>query len=158
MATQPNKEGTQLRSDFRKICDTLCDQAELDECNISFDDGRMLSETDSAMMRISYDDLARKEFWKPYGKDAKIEAALEDHEEMIIDIEHEIERETTQTVADAYLFSIDYSAFLWFCVSRAAFHNPVFGGRPLFVGHGLDEGDRADSVSHTGPCNFEPIR
>ena len=128
MATRPNKEGTQLRSDFDKICETLYDLEELDKCNIKYDDGWIISETDRATMRISYDDLAGQAFWKPYAKDAKIEAALEDHEEMVMDIEHEIKRVTTRTVADAYLLSIDYSDFLWFCLWRAAFHNPIFAG------------------------------
>ena len=139
MATHPNKEATQLRSDFDKICETLCDLAELDGCNINFDHGWIVSETDCATMRISHDGLVGQAFWKPYAKDAKIEAALEDHEEMVIDIEHEIERETTRTVADAYILSMDYSDFLWFCIWRAAFHNPVFTGTD-------------------GPSKFEQIR
>lgn len=159
MATQPNKEGTQLRSDFVKICDLLLDLAEHDEDDLKFDDGRMMSETDITMMRISYTDLARRAFWKPYAKDAKIEAALSDYEEMIEDIEHEIERGTTQTIEDAYLLSMDYSDFLWFCVSSVAFHNPVFGGEVvrLFEDDDVGEGGGFDTVSHTGPCIFERI-
>ena len=159
MASERNKEGMQLRSDFAKICDLLSDLAELDEDDLRFDDGLMVSETDSAMMRISYDDLARKTFWMPYAKDAKIEAALEDHEEMIDEIEHECERGTTQTTEDAYLLSMKYSDFVWFCVSNAAFQNPVFGGEviDIFGNNGMFTDARADSVSQKGPCVFEQI-
>ena len=128
MTSQSNKDGTQLRSDFDKICETLYDLADRDECDVSFEDGRMVSESDCAMMRISYDDSVRKACWKPFAKEAKLEKALEDHEEMIEDIERGTERALTKTMADAYLLSIDYCDFLWFCLWRAALHNPALGG------------------------------
>ena len=160
MATQPNKEGMQLRSDFGKIIDTLSDLADYDESDLNFADGKMMSRADIAMMRIFYDNLACKAFWKPYAKDAKLEAALEDHEEMVEDIEVELGRAPTETVADAYILSIQYSHFLYFCVTNATFSNPVFGGEKedIFGSRGIAEGGTADSVTSTGPCIFEGVQ
>lgn len=157
MATQPNKEGKQLRANFVRIIDLLCDLAEQQfKSELNFDDGGIMSEADNAMMRISYDGLASQAFWQPYSKDAKIEAALDDFEEMIEDIENEVVRGPTQTVEDAYILSIKYSRFLYFCVTNAAFFNPVFGGEPinLFGDHGVGE---ADPVGPTGPRIFEEV-
>ena len=158
MTTQPNKEGMQLRSAFSNICDTLSDLADHDESDLNFDHGVVISHLDNATMRISYDSHARQGFWKPYAKDAKIEAALEDHEEEIEDIEHEFGG-TTQTVADAYTLSIKYGDFLWGCLSRAVLYNPVFGGEAITLnpGHGVGEGSRPNSASHNGPSTFEQI-
>ena len=164
MTTQPNKEGKQLRANFERIIDLLCDLAVQFESDPRFDDGMVVSETDKAMMRISYDDLASKAFWEPYPKDAKIKAALDDFEEMVDDIEHETERRPTQTVQDAYLFSMDYSDFLYYCVTNATFHNAVFGGEKIDIldiilrKRGVGEGGRANSVSPTGPCTFEGVQ
>ena len=160
MAPERNKEGMQLRSDFVKICDLLSDLAEHNEDDLRFDDGRMVSKTDNVMMRISYDDLARKAFWMPYAKDAKIEAALEDHEEFIDDIEDEVGRGTAQTTEDAYLRSMKYSDFIWWYVSNATLDNPVFGGEVIdpFGDYGMFSDAIADSVSQTSPRIFEQIQ
>ena len=126
MASQMNSEGAQLRYDFDVICETLYDLADRDDGDFDFDDGIIISELDSVKMKILYDDSARKAFWKPYLQDAKLDEALESHEELVEDIETEIERGPTKTIADAYLLSLDYADFLWFCLWRAALHNPVF--------------------------------
>ena len=132
MASLPNSEGAQLRYDFDVICETLYDLADLDRCDFDFDDGIILSEPDSAKMKISYDDSAREAFWKPYLQDAKLDEALESHEELVEDIEHgedpedRIDRGPTRTIGDAYNLSLDYSDFLYFCVWRAALDNLAF--------------------------------
>ena len=133
MASRPNSEGAQLRYNFDVICDeTLYDLADRHEEDFDFDNGTIISEPDRAKMKISYNESARKAFWKPYLQDAKLDEALESHEELVQDIEHgeDIENRTdrgpTKTVGDAYLLSLDYSDFLWFCLWRAALHNPVF--------------------------------
>ena len=131
MASLPNSEGAQLRHDFDVICETLYDLADRDLCDFDFKDGIIISELDSAKMKISYDDSARKAFWKPFLQDAKLDEALESHEELVEDIEHgedpedRIERGPTKTIGDAYNLSLDYSDFLWFCVYRAALRNPA---------------------------------
>ena len=136
MASQQNSEGAQIRHDFDVICEILYDLADRDEGDFDFDDGIIISEPDCAKMKISYDDSARKAFWKPYLQDAKLDEALESHEELVDDIEYgedhreypefEIKRGPTKTIADAYILSLEYSDFLWFCLWRAALHNPVF--------------------------------
>ena len=132
MASRQNSEGAQLRYDFDVICETLYDLADRDEGDFDFDDGIIISEPDSAKMKISYDDSARKAFWKPYLRDAKLDEALESHEELVEDIEHgedpedRIERGPTKTIADAYNLSLHYADFLWFCLYRAALANPAF--------------------------------
>lgn len=125
MASRPNNEGTQLRYDFEVVCDKLYDLADRQEDDYDFDDGVIISESDSAKMKISYDDSARDAFWKPYLQDAKLEDALESHEDLVEEIEHK-ERGTTKTMGDAYLLSLRYRDFLWFCLHRAVVANPVF--------------------------------
>lgn len=136
MATRQKNEGAQLRYDFDVVCETLLDLADRDERNFDFDDGVIISEADSAKMKISYNESAQKAFWKPYLQDAKLDQALESHEELVEDIEDRSEsRPPIKTIGDAYALSLHYTDFLWFCVVRAALANPVFdqtGESPKF--------------------------
>ena len=131
MASRPNSKGSQLRHDFSLICETLYDLAERDD-DFDFDDGVILSELDTARMKISYDDSALKAFWKPYLQDAKLDEALESHEELVQDIEHpeeimpRIDPGPMKDIGDAYNFSLHYADFLYFCVCRGVLGNPVF--------------------------------
>ena len=128
MASRLNNEGAQLRSNFDNFCEALYELVDRRECNIEFDHGKIIAGSGCKMMKVSYAESASKAFWKPYVKDAKLDEALEDHEEMIEDIEQSNERGPTQTVEDAYLVSLQYSDFLWFCVWRSTVYNPVFDG------------------------------
>ena len=126
MAPRLINEAAQLRSNFDRFCEELYELVDRRECDIEFDHGKTMAESDCEMMKVSYAESASKAFWKPYVNDAKLDEALEDHEEMIKDIEQSSERGPTQTVEDAYLVSLQYSDFLWFCVWRSTVYNQVF--------------------------------
>ena len=135
MATRQKNEGAQLRYDFDVVCEILFDLADRDGRDFDFDDGVVMSETDSDKMKISYDDSARKAFWKPYLQDAKLDEAVEDPEEYVQEIEESHHHPSIRTLASAYPLSIRYADFLYYCVGRAAFNNPVFdetGESPKF--------------------------
>ena len=131
MALRQNNEGAQLRYDFSLICETLYDLAERDD-EFDFDGGIIISELDSARMKISYDDYALTAFWKPYLQDAKLDEALESHEELVQEIEHPEETMPRtdlgpmKTIGHAYDLSSHYSDFLCFCLFRGVLDNPIF--------------------------------
>ncbi len=126
MALSQNSEGMRLRSAFDSICEEIYYLVE-HKSNINCRYGKIVSDTDMEMMKISYADSASKEFWKPYNGDANLKEELDGYEDMVAEIEEEYKYDSeTQTVGAAYLLSLPYSRFLYFCVAHAALDNPIF--------------------------------
>ena len=128
MAPSPNRSGLQLRSSFDEICEELFWLAEQGESAIDFNNGKIISDQHANKMRIMHDASAGDNFWKSRVEGAKLDETLSGHEEMIEEIETGLTHPDTHTMGDAYPFSLVYCDFLYFCIARAALHNPVLDG------------------------------